>query len=136
MSPTTRSERLPMTSFEDHPLEVLPWARRIPPSPLRDLAYTAIFNLLLAGIFTLFAMLFTKPAQWAEIARANLVFANCIGFVIHAGFALGDWLTGRRCRTWPFWLRAVYYAGVPVAGANAVRRMWPALDQWLEGRSL
>lgn len=116
MSPTTRSERLPMTSFEDHPLEVLPWARRIPPSPLRDLAYTAIFNLLLAGIFTLFAMLFTKPAQWAEIARANLVFANCIGFVIHAGFALGDWLTGRRCRTWPFWLRAVYYAGVPVAG--------------------
>jgi signal transduction histidine kinase len=114
MAAPTDPARVPMTRFEDHPLEILPWARRFPPSPLRDFVYTAIFNLLLAGIFTLFAMLFTKPAQWREIAWANVVFANCIGYLIHALFALGDYLTGRRCRDWPFWQRAVYYAGVPV----------------------
>ncbi len=116
MAAPTDAPRAPMTRFEDHPLEILPWARRIPPSPLRDLAYTAIFNLLIAGVFTLFTMLFTASSHWRQAAWANVVFANCIGFAIHAEFALGDWLLGGRCRLWPFWGRAVYYSAVPIVG--------------------
>jgi len=118
-APADPPARAPLTRFEDHPLEVFAWARRIPPSPLRDIAFTLIFNLLLAALFTLFAVLFTPSSQWREIAWANVVFANCIGFIIHAEFALGDWITGRRCRTWSFGQRAIYYAGVPIVGVIA-----------------
>ena len=108
--------RVRLTRIEDHPLEVFAWARRIPPSPLRDLVYTAIFNLALAATFTLFAMPFTPSSQWRAIAWANVVFANAIGYVIHVEFAIGQWLVGERCRRWPFWGRAAYFAGLPVAG--------------------
>ena len=118
-APADPPARMPLTRFEDHPLEVFAWARRIPPSPLRDLAFTLIFNLLLASLFTLFAVLFTPASQWRAIAWANFVFANCIGLIIHAEFALGDRLTGRRCRTWSFRQRALYYAGVPIVGVIA-----------------
>lgn len=113
---TTTPQRPPLSSFDDHPLEVFAWARRIPPSPLRDIAYTVVFNLLIAGVFTLFAMLFTKSAYWGDAAWANVVFANCIGFLIHIGFGIGDWITGRRCRTWPFVARAVYFTSIPILG--------------------
>jgi len=105
-----------MTRFDDHPLEVFAWARKIPRSPLRDLAYTLVFNQIIAAVFTLFGMLFTPASQWRDIVWANVVFANCIGFVIHAEFAVGEWLTGRRCATWPFWGRALYFAGIPIVG--------------------
>lgn len=104
MSEPTDPARMPMTRFDDHPLEMFAWARKIPPSPLRDVAYTLVFNQIIAAIFTLFAMLFTPASQLREMVWANVVFANCIGFVIHAEFAFGDWLTGRRCSTWPFWV--------------------------------
>src|SRR5947207_5190528 len=115
-APVDPPVRPPLTRFEDHPLEMFAWARRIPRSRLRDLVFTLLFNTMLAALFTLFAVLFTPSSQWREIAWANFVFANCIGFIIHAEFSLGDWLTGRRCRVWPFMQRAFYYSGVPIVG--------------------
>jgi signal transduction histidine kinase len=135
MTAPVEPARAPMTRFEDHPLEIIPWARRFPPSPLRDLVYTLIFNLLFAAVFTLFALLFTPKSQWSAIAWANVVFANCIGFVIHAEFALGDLVTGRRCRDWPFRQRAIYYAVVPIVGVIA--GYWIAFEilGWRDARA-
>ncbi|MEO8487627.1 MAG: histidine kinase [Betaproteobacteria bacterium] len=116
MTAPTDPIRPPLTRLDDHPLEVFAWARRFRPSPLRDLVFTLIFNQLLVGVFTLFGMLFTPPERWRDIVWANVVFSNCIGFTIHAEFALGGWLTGNRCGRWPFWGRAFYYSAIPVIG--------------------
>jgi len=133
-APADPPARPPLTRFEDHPLEMFAWARRFPRSRLRDLVFTLVFNTILAALFTLFAVLFTPSSQWREIAWANFVFANCIGFIIHAEFALGDWLTGRRCREWPFVQRAFYYSGVPIIGV--VVGYWIAFEilDWRRAR--
>jgi signal transduction histidine kinase len=133
-APADPPTRPPLTRFEDHPLEVFAWARRFPKSPLRDIVFTFVFNLMIAAVFTLFAVLFTPASQWREIAWANFVFANCIGFIIHAEFSLGDWITGRRCRDWPFMQRAFYYSGVPIVGVIA--GYWVAFEilDWKRAR--
>jgi signal transduction histidine kinase len=111
------SARAPLTSFDDHPLEIFPWARRIPQSPLRDLAYTLVFNTLIAATFTVLSLVFNAPARsWGAIAWSNFVVSNCIGFVIHAEFVLAERLTGARYRTWTFAQRAVFFSALPIAG--------------------
>ena len=107
----------PLTAFDDHPLEIFPWARRIPQSPLRDLAYTLVFNTLIAATFTVLSLVFNVPARsWGAIAWSNFVVSNCIGFVIHAEFVLAERLTGARYRTWTFAQRAVFFSALPIVG--------------------
>ena len=121
------SARAPLTSFDDHPLEIFPWARRIPQSPLRDLAYTLVFNTLIAATFTVLSLVFNAPARsWGAIAWSNFVVSNCIGFVIHAEFVLAERLTGARYRTWTFAQRAVFFSALPIAGTT-IPRVDPAM---------
>jgi signal transduction histidine kinase len=92
------------------------WARRIPRSLARDLALTLAFNLMVASVFTLFSMLFSPASAWGRAAWVNIVVANCIGFVIHAEFALaGRWI-GPRSATWTFAQRALFFTAVPLVG--------------------
>ena len=135
MSTPVPPARPPVSSFADHPLEMFAWARRIKPSPLRDIAYTVIFNLMIAAVFTLFALPFTPASSWARIAGVNLVFSNCIGFVIHAEFAILEWVTQRRCYTWSFRRRAVVFGGLPIIGVMVGYFIGFELIDWRSARN-
>jgi signal transduction histidine kinase len=110
------------------------WARRIAPSPHRDFAYTFIFNLMLAALFTVFALPFTPASAWEQIAFTNVVFANCIGYVIHLEFMLLEWATRRRCYAWPFRVRAVVFTVVPMVGVVIGYVVGAELLDWRPGR--
>jgi sensor histidine kinase YesM len=47
---------------------------------------------------------------------ANFVIANCIGYLIHGGFALGNTLLATRIWERGFVLRSAYYAGITLVG--------------------
>jgi len=126
--------RPPVSRLGDHPLEVFAWARRIPRSPLRDVVYTLIFNAGIAAMFTLFALPFTDAVVWGRIAWANLVIANCIGFVVHGEFAILEWATGRRCYAWSFWPRALVFSGLPIIGVVVGYYIAFELIDWRSGR--
>ena len=126
--------RPPVSRLGDHPLEVFAWARRIPRSPLRDVVYTLIFNAGIAAMFTLFALPFTDAVAWGRIAWANLVIANCIGFVVHGEFAILEWATGRRCYAWSFWPRALVFSGLPIIGVVVGYYIAFELIDWRSGR--
>jgi sensor histidine kinase YesM len=69
-----------------HPLEVIPYFRRWPCSPLRDVIYTFIWNCGIGFAFALLGMLF-KPAQMTwDILLSYLLAANAIGYTLHAIF--------------------------------------------------
>jgi sensor histidine kinase YesM len=98
-----------------HPLEMIPVFRRWPRSMGRDLLYTLIWNTLLTGVFTGFALLFDSRTSLWEILRVNLVFAQSIGLTIHVLFMVGDrLLPGIHKSRLP--LRTVYYTILPVIG--------------------
>ena len=81
----------PGSSPDDfHPLEVIGYFRRWKSSPGRDIAYTFVWNTLLAGLFFLAAAAF-RPAvlTWTNFAF-NLMIVQVIGYSIHATFLLGD----------------------------------------------
>ena len=135
MPPTVRPARPPLSSFEDHPLEVFAWARRFKPSPLRDLAYTLIFNLLIAAFFTVLALPFMPLSAWPRLAWANVVVANCIGLMIHAEFAILEWATQRRCYAWSLRRRAIVFGGLPIIGVVLGYLIGFELIDWQRGRS-
>ena len=132
--PATTPDRPGFTRFEDHPLEMFAWARRIPPSPWRDLAYTFLFNLMIAAVFTLVSLAFTPATQWGRIAWTNVVVANCIGYVIHAEFAVAEWIIGKRYHAWSFWRRAAFFAGLPTIGVILGYAIAFELLDWDRGR--
>lgn len=74
------------TSF--HPLEILPFAARWRPSPLREVIYTAIFNTLVAAIFIGINLIFADDRALERIftwrfMAVQFVIAQCIGFTIY-----------------------------------------------------
>jgi signal transduction histidine kinase len=105
----------PTSSCITHPLELFPPARRWRRSVPRDVLYTGVWNTLVAGFFTLMAAVFDPAASVAGTFRATFVIAQCIGFVIHALFALGERLFPR-VDAQPMAVRFTYYTGVPLIG--------------------
>jgi hypothetical protein len=99
-----------------HPLEMIAFFRRFRPGLLRDLIYTFIWNLGFAAVFTVLNLLLGSPVALARVLWANLVIANCIGYLIHAEFALGNLLWARWIWRQRFALRCAYYAGITLAG--------------------
>ena len=72
-----------------HPLELLPWFRRWPPSHARDLLYTAIWSSMLALVLTVLQRLFGRSdLPFARLLLATLLISNLIGFMIHAALHL------------------------------------------------
>ena len=117
-----------------HPLELIPWFRQFPPSVARDLVYTFIWNLGFAVLFTVFGTVLQPHAASARMFAVNLLIADCVGHLIHAGYAVGD----RLLRSWlqqaSFGARALYYAAVPVVSVFAGYWLAFTLLQWRSAR--
>ncbi|MES2317456.1 MAG: histidine kinase [Pseudomonadota bacterium] len=89
-------------SSSSHPLDIIPFFRRWPGSPMRDLLYTGIWNTMLALVIVIVSMLFSrKPDSFWINFYYSFVIANIIGYLIHFAMVGGDWLL----RGWPTRLR-------------------------------
>jgi sensor histidine kinase YesM len=102
--------------YSGHPLELIGFFRRFRPSVGRNLIYTFIWNMGFVAVFTVLGLLFGPPVHPGRLLWVNFVIANCIGYLIHGGFRLGDaWLPKR---TWQggFALRTAYYAAITTIG--------------------
>jgi hypothetical protein len=133
-APVDPPARPPLTRFEDHPLEIFLVGAPVPAlAAARHRVHVRVQRLDRGGVHAVRGALHAVVAM-ARDRLGELVFANCIGFIIHAEFALGDWITGRRCRDWPFMQRAFYYAGVPIVGVIA--GYWVAFEilDWKRAR--
>ena len=98
-----------------HPLELIPLARRWPRSLVRDLVYTAIWNAMIALVFTGLTVLLDAHSPLLAALRVNMVFAQAIGFTIHAIFLVGDRVfRGVHQASMP--ARFFYYTSVPIVG--------------------
>jgi len=104
-------------SLSSHPLEVIPFFRRFPRSIPRDIVYTAIWNTLFALFFALLAIVIDPRASFTAEFGQTFVFAQCIGFMIHVLFMIGDRTpAGRRVHRAKMWVRALYYSAIPIVG--------------------
>jgi two-component sensor histidine kinase len=97
----------------NHPLLAIPFFRRWPRSLVRDLVYTFIWNTGFALAFSMLGMMFDYRAGFFEMFWPNMVFAQCIGYLIHISFALGARMLPGIDRRSPR-VRTIYYAGVPL----------------------
>jgi len=97
-----------------HPLELIPYFRRFRQSVGRDLVYTFIWNTLIAIVFALVSIVLDPKASFGTELRATFVFAQCIGFMIHAGLLLGDRTFARGIKNASMAMRTAYYAIVPI----------------------
>jgi hypothetical protein len=70
-----------------HPLELIAPFRRVRPSPLRNLAYTVIWNCLVALVLAL-ALWGFGHAPFLYVLAASLLTSNIIGLAIHAALTL------------------------------------------------
>ena len=112
----TMSENADTSTPRAHPMYFIPWFRRWPSSPLRDIAYTALWNLLMALFFTALNMLLAKPgASLVAHFWASFVISNAIGFLIHFGLVAVEWASNG----WPSrstgWRRSLYYMSMLTA---------------------
>ncbi|HXU67189.1 MAG TPA: histidine kinase [Casimicrobiaceae bacterium] len=92
-----------------HPLEIFPVFRRLRPSFARDVAYTIVWNSLVALLFTALSLVIDPSASIVDSLRITFVFAQCIGFVIFAAFVVTEKLFGAAIRRAHFWVRSAYY---------------------------
>ena len=113
-----------------HPLEAIPFFRRIRLFPGRSIVYTLIWNTLFAAVFSVFWILFDPHVRVMRVIWVNLVIANCIGFFIHGGFVLGERLVGRWVAGASFTARSFYYSIVSVIGVFAGYALGSALLDW------
>jgi signal transduction histidine kinase len=98
--------------------------------------WTLVFSAVVAVGFTIvgFAVhgggdgAWRNVSGWAYWYGLNLVVSCCVGFTIHALYDLGAWALGiERIRSLRGWRRALYQAGVPIAGLLVG---WP-LGLWI-----
>ena len=103
-----------------HPLEIIPWFRRWPRTPARDLLYTLIwssfFGFGVYGVTTIAAG--ELPA--ARVFALQMTIATCCGYAIHFLYFIGD-RSGLEAvvRRLGVAGRVAYYAGIPVVGVVA-----------------
>ena len=109
MEVRTQNEPNPR-SADWHPMAMVPWLRRWPPSLPRDLFYTLLWNTLIALGLTAALYFFGDPTDTLlDVVWGNFVVANLIGYLIHAGSMAGNLLTGYwPTRTAP-WVFRIYY---------------------------
>jgi signal transduction histidine kinase len=104
-----------------------------------QLAWTGLFSAALALGITLLAIATSSRtlAQWGSLHRwlgtyrDNLVVSLCIGYTIHALFALGRRVFGtQRILAWRGWRRQAFFVGIPIA---SVGLGWSMAGAALEG---
>lgn len=99
--------------FGNHPLLIIPFFRRWKRTLARDLVYTFIWNSAFALAFSAIGMLFDDRARFVQMFWPNFVFAQCIGYLIHLTFVIGEHAWPGINRRGPV-LRAAYYTLVPL----------------------
>lgn len=117
-----------------HPLELIAFFRRFRPSVWRNLVYTFIWNMGFVVVFSVLTLLFDPQVPLARVLWVNFVIANCIGYLIHGGFALGrpvlaTWL-GRQ----GFATRTAYFAGISILGVFGGYWLAFTLLHWNDAR--
>lgn len=96
-----------------HPLDVLPFFRRWPSSPIRDALYTGIWSSLIALFLITASRLFNRSDDsFLGDLLPSLVISNIVGYLIHgtlvaADRALGGWPRRARGVT-----RVVYHVAI------------------------
>lgn len=127
-----------------HPLEVIPFFRRWRSGVLRDVLYTFIWNCGFGILFWLMGGMF-RPASFNPGALlAALLFANSIGYTLHAIFLLtGTLRIDARIRRYGMAVTAAYYTvlctlgvviGVAIifaAGGETWGFRWMLRPQWI-----
>ncbi len=113
-----RTPCAPGTVREDfHPMEAIPFFRRYPPGPLRNVLYTFLFNALIGTAFWVVAMMDNGSNRSFAVWAAYLFFANVVGYTIHALFGIGH-MSGLEGRVKGPWLTTAYYTLVTIAGVT------------------
>jgi sensor histidine kinase YesM len=100
-----------------HPLELIPYFRRFPCTPARDLLYTLIWNFLIGTVFVVIGAMFSGKLPNFRVFGIYLVIANLIGFAIHALYLAGRLLgleSGARNSTLA--VRVIYFSIIPTIG--------------------
>jgi sensor histidine kinase YesM len=100
-----------------HPLELIPYFRRFPCTPARDLLYTLIWNFLLGTGFVVMGAMFSGQIPSLRVYWIYLVVANLIGFTIHALYMVGR-LLGLEggARSSGLAVKVVYFSIIPTIG--------------------
>jgi sensor histidine kinase YesM len=113
--PATRPKAFDPDQF--HPLEIIPFFRRWPCGPVRDVIYTFIWNTMLGLAFMVIGGMF-RPASinWDTLVRMVIV-ANAIGYTLHALFLVTSRLgIDRWARGFGGTAAAIYYTLVSTVG--------------------
>jgi LytS/YehU family sensor histidine kinase len=119
MSAADRAPGIPVRSDpnEFHPLEVIPFFRRWKCSPLRDIAYTFIWNSLLGSIFWALGGIFRPSSMSVQNLVTSVLIANAIGYTLHAMFLVTSRLgVDRWVRGQGAVVTAAYYTVVSTLG--------------------
>jgi len=127
-----------------HPLEVFPVFKRIPRSPVRNIAYTFIWSTGLGFLIFGVGAIFAPQLPTREDFTWTFLFANAIGMTIHALYFTGERIGAEAwVRSHGHFLKTAYYAGVSTAGVllgyawmamlldARLLRQWLRNPQWL-----
>src|SRR5687768_3400354 len=98
-----------------HPLEIIPFFRRWRSGVWRDLIYTFIWNTAIGAVFALLGLMWMTPSDPMRFVWLNFAFAQCVGYSIHALFALGHALIPGHLMS-AMAMRVLFYAGIPMLG--------------------
>jgi sensor histidine kinase YesM len=100
-----------------HPLEIIPFFRRIPCSPLRDFVYTFIWSSAFGVGFFVMGGLGDSRQLSAEAFGMYILISNAIGYAIHGLFRIGTriGLEGA-AKSRGFAAKVAYFSFVPMLG--------------------
>jgi len=100
-----------------HPLEIIPFFRRFPCSPARDLIYTFIWSTGLGLVFYALGAVSDLRLQSLEALRMYVLISNLIGYSIHVLFWMGEHsgVEGAAKRA-GFLAKVAYFSVTPLLG--------------------
>jgi len=100
-----------------HPMEIIPFFRRFPPGPVRNVVYTFLFNILIGTAFWVVAMMDNPASRDFVVWLIYLLFSSVIGYTIHILFGLGN-MSGLEDRVRGPWMTTAYYTLVSLSGVT------------------
>jgi sensor histidine kinase YesM len=126
-----------------HPLEIIPFFRRFPPTRARNLIYTVIWSSIFGVTFMLANVAMTARLPTIRAIAMFAVISNMIGFAIHALYSAGQ-LFGleRWAKRSNFAVKTAYFSIIPliavIAGLQAADWIfhigfgnWVVTPEWL-----
>jgi sensor histidine kinase YesM len=100
-----------------HPLEIIPFFRRIPCSPLRDVIYTFIWSSAFGIVFFVLGALGDRRQLSGEAFGMYILISNAIGYAIHGLFRVGHRIgIENAAKGRGFAAKVAYYSVIPMIG--------------------